>query len=172
MTEPWTTFLEQKLLRPGRLAIIGVGNLEKGDDAAGSLCVALIRTNFQGVRPDLLVLQGGTVPENETGRVREFQPTQVLLIDAALGGHQPGTVFIVDPASITHDDLSTHHVPLSLLIHYFKASLECEVYCVGIEPGSLDPRQPVSTPVKRAVAGLAEKIIDLLTRRPLAPEGA
>ncbi len=168
MSEDWESPLEREVVKPGRLAILGVGNLDKADDAAGSLCVALIRTNFHGVRPDLLVLQGGASPENETGRLREFQPTEVVIIDAALGGHPPGTVFIVDARDISQDDLSTHHMPLSLLIRYLEASLECRVLCVGIEPQSVDARDPVSAPVKRSVAYLAEKIVDLLTRRPLA----
>lgn len=167
MSEPWESTLEQVIVRPGRLAVLGVGNLDKGDDAAGSLCVALIRTNFHGVRPDLLVLQGGASPESETGRIRQFQPTDVLLIDAALGGHKPGTIFVVDPKSIARDDLSTHHLPLSLLIQYFEASLECRVVCLGIEPGAVDPSVAISEPVKRAVAGLAERIVEMLTRRPL-----
>jgi hydrogenase 3 maturation protease len=167
MSEDWESRLEEWLVRPGRLAILGVGNLDKADDAAGSLCVALVRTNFHGVRPDLLVVQGGTSPENETGRVRAFGPTEVLIVDAALGGHPAGTIFVVDPQDISHDDLSTHHMPLSLLIRYLEASLECRVLCVGVEPRSVDPGDPVSDPVKRSVAYLAEKIVDLLTRRPL-----
>jgi hydrogenase 3 maturation protease len=166
MSEPWETLLEEELLRRGRLAILGVGNLQKADDAAGSLCVALIRTNFHGVRPDLLVLQGGTTPENETGRVREFKPTQIVIIDAALGGHSPGTTFILDPRAVRRDDVSTHHLPLSLLVQYFEASLECKVICIGIEPESVERGEPVSDSVKRAVASLAEKLVDLLSRRP------
>lgn len=167
MSEPWETRLEEELMRPGRLAILGVGNMQKADDAAGSLCVALVRTNFHGVRPDLLVLQGGTTPENETGRVRQFQPTHIVIIDAALSGHKPGTTFILDPQAISPDDMSTHHMPLSLLVRYFEASLECKVICVGIEPESVDPGEPLSDPVKRAVAFLAEKLVDILTRRPM-----
>ena len=167
MSEDWESRLRRDVVKPGRLAILGVGNLDKADDAAGSLCVALIRTNFHGVRPDLLVLQGGASPENETGKLREFEPTEVLIIDAALGGRAPGSIFVVDAKDISHDDLSTHHLPLSLLIRYLEASLECHVLCVGIQPESVDPRDPVSDPVKRAVAYLAEEIVDLLTRRPL-----
>lgn len=67
MSEPWETLLEEELIKPGRLAILGVGNMKKADDAAGSLCVALVRANFHGVRPDLLVLHGGPLRRTKRG---------------------------------------------------------------------------------------------------------
>jgi hydrogenase 3 maturation protease len=113
------------------------------------------------------VIQGGTVPENETGRIREFQPSHILVIDAALGNLPPGTVFIVDPRTIGRDDLSTHHLPLSLLVQYFEVSLDCRVICLGIQPESVEMGRPVSEPVKRAIALVAERIVDILVRRPV-----
>lgn len=90
-----------------------------------------------------------------------------MIIDAALGGHPPGTIFILDPQAIRRDDMSTHHLPLSLLVQYFAASLECKVICIGIEPESVEVGEPVSEPVKQAVAYLAERLVDILTRRPM-----
>jgi len=167
MSRSWETILEEELTAPGRLVVLGVGNLKKGDDAAGNLCLTLIRSNFHGVRSDLLLLQGGTVPENETGRIRSFKPSRIIIIDAALGGHPPGTVFIFDPQDISLDNLSTHHMPLSLLVRYFEASLDCRVICLGIEPERVEAGQPLTEPVKQAVARLAERIVELLVQRPV-----
>ncbi|MCJ7612906.1 MAG: hydrogenase maturation peptidase HycI [Candidatus Aminicenantes bacterium] len=168
MSQPWETILEKELTQPGRVVLLGVGNVKKGDDAAGSLCLTLIHSNFHGVRSDLLILQGGTVPENATGRIRAFKPSRVIIIDAALGGHPPGTIFIFDPQDIRRDNLSTHHLPLSLLVKYFEASLECRVICLGIEPERVEAGQPVTAAVKQAIARLAERIVDILVRRPVA----
>ena len=167
MSRPWKTILEEELIAPGRLVVLGVGNLKKGDDAAGHLCLALIRSNFHGVRPDVLLLQGGSTPENETGRIRDFKPSRVVIIDAALGGHPPGTIFIFDPQDISQDDVSTHHLPLSLLVKYFEASLECQVLCLGIEPERIEAGADVTPGVKQAVAVLAETIVEMLVRRPM-----
>jgi hypothetical protein len=58
-------------------------------------------------------------------------------------------------------------LPLSLLVEYFEASLECKVICLGLEPESVDAGEPVSVVAKQAIALLAERIVDILARRPL-----
>ncbi len=167
MSQEWEGLLEEELTKPGGLAILGVGNTGKGDDAAGVFCATLIRNNIKAVRPDIMIVEGGVTPENETGRIRQFGPSLVLIIDAALGGHAPGTIFVVRHGDIKQDDLSTHHMPLSLLIRFFEASLECRVLCLGVEPGLVEAQAPLSSEVKLAVATLAERIVDILERKPL-----
>jgi len=167
MSQAWERLLEEELTKPGGLAILGVGNTRKGDDAAGVFCATLIRNNIKAVRPDIMIVEGGVTPESETGRIRQFGPSRVLIIDAALGGHAPGTIFVVKHSDILQDDLSTHHMPLSLLIRYFEASLDCRVICLGIEPGLVEAKAPLSSEVKLAVASLAERVVGILERKPL-----
>ena len=167
MSQAWERLLEEELAKPGGLVILGAGNTRKADDAAGVFCATLIRNNIKAVRPDIMIIEGGVTPENETGRIRRFGPSLVLIIDAALGGHPPGTIFVVKHGDILQDDLSTHHMPLSLLIRYFEASLECRVVCLGIEPGLVEAEAPLSSEVKLAIASLAERIVDILKRKLL-----
>ena len=159
--------MDEELTRADRVAILGVGNERKGDDAAGVLCVALIRRMLTAVRPDVLIINGGAAPENETGHIRKYKPSHVLVIDAGLGGHAPGTIFVVDPKAVSVDDLSTHHLPLSLLLRYLEVSLECRVICLAIEPRLIAMDHGLSNEVKRGVAALAERVVGLLERKPL-----
>lgn len=167
MNQAWEGLIEEELAKPGNLVILGVGNTRKGDDAAGVYCATLIRNHVKAVRPDIMIVEGGMSPENETGRIRHFKPSLVLIIDTALGGHPPGTIFVVRQSDILRDDLSTHHMPLSLLIGYLEASLECRVLCLGIEPGLVEVDAPLSSEVKVAVAALAEKVVTVLERKSL-----
>ena len=167
MSQAWDEILDAELPKAERLAILGVGNERKGDDAAGVLCVALILRMLTALRPDVLIINGGEAPENETGRIRKFKPSHVLVIDAGLGGQAPGTIFFVDPQAVSVDDLSTHHLPLSLLLRYLEVSLECRVICLAIEPRLVEMGRGLSDEVKRGVAALAERVVGLLERKPL-----
>ncbi len=90
----WRTRLAWELRAARRLIVLGVGNLDRADDGAGSLCAQqLERLLARSPRPAgqsgrtkleaLQVLDGGEVPESATGVIRNFRPTHVLIIDAA-----------------------------------------------------------------------------------------
>jgi len=180
----WSSALSKKLKGAERLMVLGVGNPRKGDDAAGSLCISLLlrelnrrnrpagagevererSSHLQGSKKEnpahtIQALDAGESPENATGLIREFCPTHVLIVDAALGGFEPGTIFIVDRDKISQDDISTHRIPLVHLIRYLEAGVGCRVVLVGIEPKNLALGKPVSPPVKAAAARLAAWLV-------------
>jgi hypothetical protein len=68
-----------------RVAVVGVGHELCGDDAAGLVVAHALQTALAGDER-LLVIEAGSVPENQTGRLRRFKPGIVLLIDAAQMG--------------------------------------------------------------------------------------
>jgi len=176
----WNSALSKKLKGAERLFVLGVGNPRNGDDAAGSLCISLLMrelkrrkqhagagevgrersSHLQGSKKEnpaltIQALDAGESPENATGLIREFRPTHVLIVDAALGGFEPGTIFIVDREKISQDDISTHRIPLVHLIRYLEAGVGCRVVLVGIEPKNITWQRHVSAPVKKAAARLA-----------------
>ncbi len=173
----WSGEISRKLKGAERLFVLGVGNLRKGDDAAGSLCVRLLTREVtrgrrrpdagseEAVRPrrkprkssplEFQVLDAGESPESATGLIREFRPTHVLIVDAAMGGFRPGTIFIVEKEKISHEDISTHRIPLIHLVRYLEESVGCRTVLIGIEPKELAWGKPVSPSVKAAAARLA-----------------
>jgi hydrogenase 3 maturation protease len=180
--QDWRTRLARELKAVRRLSILGVGNRDRADDGAGSLCARLLRKKLEksGARQernsasgasaasqptlngrglqDIQILDGGEVPESATGTIRKFRPTHVLVIDAAAGGHEPGTIFFVSRKKIPEDDLTTHRIPLSHLVRYLEETIGCRVILVGIEPGRLSAGAPISPQVKCAVAALVSAI--------------
>src|SRR5512135_3260488 len=72
-----------------RLALVGIGNLLRGDDAAGILIARALARRPALQKPNLLVLDSGGLPENFSGVLRRFQPDAILFIDAAELGAAP-----------------------------------------------------------------------------------
>jgi hydrogenase 3 maturation protease len=162
----WKARLARELGRAERLAVLGVGNVAKGDDAAGVRAAeALARLIALKDYPRLKVFVAHEVPENFTGAVRDFGPSHVLIIDAAAGGFPPGSVFLLDRAGIPDEDVSTHRMPLSTLAGYLEATAGCRVVVLGIEPETYFPGAPLSRPVQEAAGRVAVYLAALVRRR-------
>lgn len=179
--------ISQELEKAGRLFVLGIGNKHKGDDAAGSLCIRLLKKRIiqrksradlgsaEAARPGLSkrttshlavrLLDAGETPEAATGLIREFRPTHVLIVDAAAGGHEPGTIFVIDKEKISQNDISTHRLPLFYLVRYLEEGIGCRVILVGIEPKEIAWGKPVTLAVGRAAARLAAYLGEILTAR-------
>jgi hydrogenase maturation protease HycI len=142
-----------------------VGNEERGDDAAGVLCLRRLGGLLKRKeRRDLLLLEGGAAPESMTGAIRSFGPDRVLILDAVLGGRKPGAVFPFDPEQIAEEEPTTHRLPLSHLVRYLKESIGCRVTCLGIQPRTLEAGCPVSPSVNLAALRLARSLASLWKR--------
>ena len=109
------------------------------------------------------MIDAGETPENLTSLIREFRPTHVLIVDAAVAGYRPGTIFLVDRRKIRREDVSTHRLPLSLLARYLEESIGCRAILVGIEPTEVTWGKPVSPEVREAATELAAWLTETLT---------
>ena len=115
------------------------------------------------------VLDGGEVPESATGIIRKFQPTHVLIIDAASAGHEPGTVFFVNKRKVPDDEITTHRIPFSHLVRYLEESVGCRVILLGIEPGDTQWGRPMSSAVSKSAEFLMDALEDAGLRKPDHP---
>jgi hydrogenase 3 maturation protease len=152
----WKSRLRKEILSARRIIILGVGNISKGDDAAGILCAQKLKKLIGGkARSRLKILFGHETPENATGKIRKFNPDLVLILDAAQGGYKPGTVFVVGKNQIEDDSVSTHTISLALLVSYLEETIGCKVIVLGIEPFNLGLGENVSQRVKKSAERLA-----------------
>jgi hydrogenase 3 maturation protease len=143
--------LRQEIGRSDRIAVIGVGNVARGDDAAGALAARGLLGGRRPLPEKALVIEAGDAPENFTGVVRAFAPDLAIIVDSAAAGRPPGTVFLVDLAAIADEDVSTHRIPITRLARYVRETMGCEVSILGIEPSSFKEGAPMSQAVGRAV---------------------
>jgi hydrogenase 3 maturation protease len=134
-----------------RVAFLGIGHPLRRDDAAGVEVCDRLRPALRG-RPDVLVVSGGSAPENCVGALRAFGPDVVVIIDAARMGQPPGTVLRIDPSDPRAAGASTHTLPLPVLCHYVADTLGCDVTLLGIEPADTSFGEGLTPAVEQAVA--------------------
>lgn len=106
-----------------------VGNRDGGDDAIGPY----IANKLKEKNGDFVVLDCGTVPENYTSVVKKYKPKNLIIIDSAKMGLSPGEVRIIPKEKIGSMHVSTHGIPISVLMTYLEPYAE-NIILIGIEP--------------------------------------
>ncbi len=149
-----------------RIAIVGIGAELNGDDAVGLLTARKLKSVF-AQQENLLVLEGGTLPESTSGPLRRFSPGLVIFIDAADQGDPPGRISFIDVKSIGGSSFSTHSMPLSLMIEFLAEELNCGMLLIGVQPEHIDFGLPLSQSGRRAVNRLVKALKEqFLNTRP------
>jgi len=145
--------------KPPRIAILGVGNQFRNDDAAGVLIARALSDRACALDGDhLLIIEAGPSPENVTGALRKFAPDLVLIIDAAEMGGQPGMVQWIPEEAIDGMSASTHSLPLSMLARYLTLDLHCTVNLLGIQPASNQVGDDLSEEVSQAIQAIVDQL--------------
>ncbi len=158
--------LRQQLeaLLQGRVAIVGVGNTEYGDDGLGvSLAQQLAAEGLPGV------VVAGNTPERFIGPIAEEQYETVLFLDAVEVGASPGSVILLNSEEIItkFPQLSTHKISLGLLAKCVEAGGITKAWLLGVQPESLKAGSQLSHRVQTTVDLLA----DLLNEMVAAKQG-
>jgi hydrogenase 3 maturation protease len=141
--------------------VLGIGMNWKSDDRLGCALARALARKLPAA-PAVRVASGGEAPENFTGTVRAFAPTHVVLLDAVDHGLEPGSVFLADERSIAVGDMTSHHLPLKLLMRFLRDSIPCRVILVGVQPLTLRPGGRLSSPVRRTLDPLAGFLAETL----------
>ena len=163
----WKASLHQLLNQQtaeSRIAIVGIGNTLRSDDAAGILIARTLKKTraFPEPKP-ILIMDAGHAPENATGELRSFAPDTVLLIDAVDMGEAPGTIRWVEMDEIEGMSASTHSLPLSMLASYLNWELKCDVNLLGIQLKTNDVGEIVSPEVLRAVDSVTRDVAGIIS---------
>jgi hydrogenase 3 maturation protease len=105
-----------------------VGNKKAGDDGVGSF----IATSLKKMK-NINYLDCGIIPENYTSLVKKYNPNKLVIIDAADMNLKPGEFRIISKEKIGLMHISTHNIPLSILINYLEKYIK-KIYFIGIQP--------------------------------------
>ena len=157
------------MAEPRRVAFLGIGHPLRRDDAAGVEVCERMRPLLRG-QDDVLVVSGGSAPENCVGALRAFGPDLVVVIDAARMGQPPGTLLRIDPSDPRAAGASTHTMPLPVFCEYVAGTLGCDVTLLGIEPADTSFGEGLTPGVERAVAEAARQATNEFVRRSEASE--
>jgi hydrogenase 3 maturation protease len=156
--------LKQKLENAKRVAVLGIGSELRGDDIAGLLAAQQIEKTIteQTTLPEVRVFIGETAPENLTGEIKKFQPTHLIIIDAAELNKEPGHIEIMEPGTIGGTSFCTHSLPLKIIIGYLLESFKFQAIIIGIQPKTLTFGAQPTKEVVAAAKRIAKTITKLL----------
>jgi hydrogenase 3 maturation protease len=125
----------------GRLAVVGIGDELNPPDRLGMYAARQVdQHRVQGVK----VFFAGTVPESITGPLRRYRPGHVLFLDAADMGVRPGTIAVIEPEHVRATLLSTHVLPLTVVMDYVQQESGSGVTLLGIQPDLTGPGRDLS----------------------------
>jgi hydrogenase 3 maturation protease len=112
--------------------IMCIGNRDGGDDAVGPY----IADRLKEEKTDFEVIDCGTVPENYTSVVKKHSPKNLVIIDAVEMNITPGEIRIVPKEKIGVMTISTHGIPISVLINYLEQYVDNIIF-IGIQPKTM-----------------------------------
>jgi len=134
--------------------ILCIGNQDGGDDGIGPYIAKRLKSKSS----QDMVLDCGTMPENYTGIIKQYKPNTLILIDAAEMSLPPGELRLIPREKLGTMHLSTHGIPLSLLIQYLEKELP-HILFIGIQPETMNG--PLSDSVKKS----GDHLIDILRKK-------
>ena len=152
--------LPELLRRARRVVICGIGNEVRGDDAFGILVAERLKELVKN--PNVLILNCGEVPESYTGKITKFEPDLVVFVDAVDFGGEHGEVILADPEGTLGEAVSTHSLPLKVLVGYLKTRLNAEFVLLGCQPAVLGLFQEPSEVVVERAEALAKSMAGVL----------
>lgn len=144
---------ELKSILTGKTVVVGVGNEQRGDDGVGPLVARLLRRFGLG-----RVINSGPSPENETWRIRELMPDNVLFIDAVDFGGLPGDFAVLTASDLRAQGYDTHRMPLKLTMEYLESELRCKCFALAIQPRVVSQGTPMSNEVRRSAFSVARML--------------
>lgn len=160
----WKGSVEEIFSNAERITLMGIGRIESGDDGSGHLLIEKLKKRFpySEEKMGIQFIAAEAMPENHTGEIRKFSPGWTILIDAADMSLKPGEIQVVDIKDIREEEMTSHHLPLSVVIRYIQNTIGCEVLILGIQPVQFCGEGCFSKPVKEAVSDLEDFFISLI----------
>ncbi len=155
--------LKLKLQSAQSVALVMVGSDLRADDAAALLVAEELKALSGAGKVPARIFLGHTAPENITGQIKAYNPTHLVIIDAADMRKKPGSIAVLeaDDIALTHS-FSTHSLPLSMFITYIRQFLACEVAVIAIQPACLDMGVEPSAAVRKSAQKIAAALAQIV----------
>lgn len=141
----------------GKIVIVGIGNIIRGDDGFGPLLIEKIK---DGAR--VVCLDAGTAPENYLGKIAKENPDTVLIIDAVHLGKNPGEYEILKGEDIAKCGFTTHDISPVMFIEYLTRETGADIYMLGVQPQSIDLGFEISPKLKEILDEVSGKILEIV----------
>jgi hydrogenase 3 maturation protease len=142
-----------------RVVLVGIGSPIRRDDAVGLRILDLL--GEKNLR-DVLLLSTEIVPESYTGKIREFEPTHVLMIDAAHFNGEPGEGRMIPTQQIGGVTMSTHSLPLTIFADYIRKTMCSNVALLGVQSQNIGFGTVLTPEVEEGAQKIAKVLYEVL----------
>jgi hydrogenase 3 maturation protease len=152
--------LKKWLSSAERVVIAGIGNPIRMDDFVG----VKIAQDLRGkVSNNVLLIECETVPESFMQQIIDFNPTNVLLIDAAILGSKPGESKLINPEQLTgYPAFSTHMLPLRIFCEYLAKTTRASIALLLIEPKQTDFGEGLTSEINASAQNIVNALLEVL----------
>jgi len=141
-----------------KVVVAGIGNPIRMDDFVGT---KIVQDLWGKVSDGVYLIECETVPENFMQPIIDFNPTHVLLIDAAILGLKPGNSRLIRPERLmAFPAYSTHALPLGMFCGYLAKMTKANIALLLVEPKKADFGEGLTLEVEAS----AQDIVDSLLR--------
>jgi hydrogenase 3 maturation protease len=148
----------KKRLR-GNAAIVGMGNIMRGDDGLGPKSIELLKRR----KVNASLFDCGTAPENYIFPILSSACDTVIFIDAADFHSPAGSIKIFDICDISDISFSTHTPSPRLFTDLLKTGKEdLNMFIISVQPKTTALGVPLSREVERALERLADMLAKAL----------
>jgi hydrogenase 3 maturation protease len=153
--------LRKWLGKAGRVVLAGIGNPIRKDDFVG---VKIVQNLKGKVSEKVFLVECETVPESYIQQIIDFNPTRVLLIDAAALGLRPGDSRLVEPEKLaTAPAFSTHMLPLRIFCEFLSKTTKARIALLLIEPEKTDFGEGLSPEVDAVAQKITKTLLETLS---------
>jgi hydrogenase 3 maturation protease len=142
----------------GKVTIVGIGNVLKGDDGLGPILSERLKTVL-----DIPCINVGSAPENYIGKIAGESPDTVLFIDATHLDRPPGTFEILNSNELRHMGFSTHDISPGFYIEMLESQIPGRIFLLGIQPEQTTLGTGLSPTVSKTLDLLQNQIIEIIS---------
>lgn len=144
-----------------RVVITGIGNPIRMDDFVG---VKIVQDLKGKVSEKVYLIECETVPESFIQQIVDFNPTHILIIDAAILGMKPGESRLIKPKQLTMAPaFSTHMLPLRIFCEYLAKTTKAKIALLVIEPKKVDFGEGLTPEVEAEAQSVVNALLKDLT---------
>jgi hydrogenase 3 maturation protease len=144
-----------------RVVIAGIGNPIRMDDFVG---VKIVQDLHGKVSDRVLLIDCETVPESYLQQIIDFDPTHVLLIDAAVLRLKAGEARVISAEELANfPAFTTHMLPLRIFCEYLIKTTKAKISLLLIEPKRTDFGEGLTAELADFAAKVTETLIKLLS---------
>ncbi|MBN1755852.1 hydrogenase maturation protease [bacterium] len=146
------------IFQNGKVAIIGLGNPDRGDDALG----IYIADNLKAAAPTMVFSELDGIETHLYDLAYRYDLKTVIFIDAVDFGGLPGDIELFEPEYFPKSPVTSHQISLRLMSAILrKENKDCCL--LGIQPQTLNWGEPLSPPVLEAISTLTSLLGLLFT---------